>query len=288
MRRLPRPSRPSAPFGRCSKARLPWTGRPPRRPSSSERSRRRARGRGSASATRKHPCCETFTFGTPAPAEGYPFPPIGRLVFGKSRKIAENRPVGELERSMWQSPLSVNIMGWAIRGDMDCLCRRPVRLRRNPDTNKPCRDRVYPVRKENPDSLKAVPTSLLSKNRGACRHALPVLPLLPEWGPIFLILYGSSASGGDPTPFRSLRVVEVVRPKVRLRRNPETLDPLKRNIALSLFADYAIVGSSIALTIPEAGTSGCWINPQPSAGCLKKYWRARYEQGIYSGHQEGR
>ena len=81
------------------------------------------------------------------------------------------------------------------------------------------------------------------------------------------------------------RVVEVV----RLRRpDPETLDPLKRNIALALFADYAIVGSSIALTIPKAGTSGCLISPQPSAGCLKKYWRARSEQGIYSGHQEGR
>ena len=134
MRRLPRPSRPSAPSGRCSKARLPWTGRPPRRPSSSARSRRRARGRGSASATRKQPCCETFASASPAPAEGYPFPPIGRAVFGNSRKFAEDRAIMELERSMGQSPLSVNIMGWTIHGDMDCLCRRPVRLRRNPDT----------------------------------------------------------------------------------------------------------------------------------------------------------
>ena len=63
-------------------------------------------------------------------AEGYPFPPIRRALFGNSRKIAENRAVRELERSMGQSPLFVNNMGWTTCIDMVCLRTWTIRLRR--------------------------------------------------------------------------------------------------------------------------------------------------------------
>ena len=43
------------------------------------------------------------------------------------------------------------------------------------------------------------PERVVPKNRGACRHVLPVLPLLPEWRAFFLILSGISAiKSGQP------------------------------------------------------------------------------------------
>ena len=138
-----------------------------------------------------------------APAEGYPNSAVGGPVFGKSRKIAENRAVKELERSTGQTSLFANNMGWMIRGDMDCLCRWPVRLRR---TTWFCA-RVGTVRlRRNPcpwaGRLNRVcggglplstpyPERVISKDRRPCRHALPVLPLLPEWGAIFLLDVGT-------------------------------------------------------------------------------------------------
>ena len=50
--------------------------------------------------------------------------------------------------------------------------------------------------KKTPDSLKAVPTSLIPKNRRACRHALLLLPLLLEWGAFFLLFVGTGPTKG--------------------------------------------------------------------------------------------